>query len=52
MTAEYALKKALGTDSQIQVHSAGLVEAPHEIVQFVKDYRLSTAYQNPGKHRI
>ena len=40
MTAEYALRNALGTDTQIQVHSAGLIEAPHEIVQFVKDYHL------------
>lgn len=38
MTAEYALKAALGFDANHTVHSAGLMDAPHEIVSFVADY--------------
>ena len=40
MTAEYALKSVLGVGTEAQVHSAGLIEAPHEIVSFVKEYLL------------
>jgi len=38
MTAEYALKAALGPQEKIVVGSAGLIEAPHEIVPFVREY--------------
>jgi len=38
MTAEYALRKTLGYGSSVHVHSAGIVDAPHEIVDFVRDY--------------
>ena len=38
MTAEYALKAALRFDANYTVHSAGLMDAPHEIVSFVEDY--------------
>jgi len=37
MTAEYALRDALG-EGAVQVCSAGLVEAPHDVVSFVADY--------------
>lgn len=40
MTAEYALRHSLGDDSGVFVHSAGLVDAPHEIVPFVREYLL------------
>ncbi len=38
MTAEYALKNLLGERSDVYVHSAGLVDAPHDVVDFVSDY--------------
>ncbi len=38
MTAEYALKAALSFDAIHTVHSAGMTDAPHEIVSFVADY--------------
>lgn len=38
MTAEFALKAALGDDPVYDVRSAGLIEAPHEIVPFVETY--------------
>ena len=38
MTAEHALRAALEPDTDIFVHSAGLIEAPHEIVTFVSEY--------------
>ena len=38
LTAEYALKFALGDSSEHEVLSAGLVPAPHEIVTFVREY--------------
>lgn len=38
MTAEYSLRAALGESVDITVRSAGLIEAPHEIVPFVRDY--------------
>lgn len=38
LTAEYALKFALGKTSEHEVRSAGLVPAPHEIVTFVHEY--------------
>ena len=37
MTAEYALRQALG-EQPVRVGSAGLIDAPHEIVDFVRDY--------------
>lgn len=40
MTAEYALKSILAGGTEAHVHSAGLIEAPHEIVSFVKEYLL------------
>ncbi len=40
MTAEYALRAALDSGDSILVHSAGLIDAPHEVVQFVRDYLL------------
>lgn len=41
MTAELGLKAALGPDSNVVVRSAGLIDAPHEIVSFVKGYLAS-----------
>lgn len=38
MTAEYALRAALGDGADTSVHSAGIIDAPHEIVSFVTDY--------------
>jgi len=38
MTAEYSLKKILSPNQNIHVHSAGLIDAPHEIVPFVREY--------------
>ncbi len=38
MTAEFALRAKLGSGADYNVRSAGLIEAPHEIVPFVKDY--------------
>lgn len=38
MTAEVALKSALGPDAAYAVRSAGLIEAPHDVVFFVRDY--------------
>ncbi|MEM6988141.1 MAG: hypothetical protein AAF499_16580 [Pseudomonadota bacterium] len=38
MTAEYALKQHLGSGSRVFVHSAGVDAAPHEIVDFVREY--------------
>lgn len=38
VTAEYALKATLSVDAIYAVHSAGLIDAPHEIVSFVEDY--------------
>jgi len=38
MTAEYALRAALGSCDSVHVHSAGLIDAPHEIQPFVRDY--------------
>ena len=38
MTAEYALKATLSFDSIYTVHSAGVKDAPHEIIHFVEDY--------------
>ena len=38
MTAEFALRARLGSGADYNVRSAGLIEAPHEIVPFVKDY--------------
>lgn len=40
MTAEFALKQTLGSRSNVHVQSAGLIDAPHEIVPFVSDYLL------------
>ena len=37
-TAEYALRAALGPDSTLRVRSAGMIEAPHEILSFVREY--------------
>lgn len=38
MTAEFALKATLGSGDDYDVRSAGLIDAPHEIVPFVTDY--------------
>lgn len=38
MTAEYALKATAGLPPGTRVHSAGLAEAPHEIVSYVEEY--------------
>jgi len=38
MTAEYAMRAALDPNEQVSVHSAGLIDAPHEILPFVKEY--------------
>ena len=40
MTAEFALRAKLGSQTDCIVQSAGLIEAPHEIVPFVKDYLM------------
>jgi len=49
MTAEYALRKHLTGGRNIHVHSAGLIDAPHEIVSFVKEY-LSNRDIDISKH--
>ncbi len=41
MTAEYALRSVLTSRAQAHVHSAGLIDAPHEIVPFVKEYLIN-----------
>ena len=38
MTAEYAMRTNLGSDDNIVVRSAGLIQAPHEVASFVKEY--------------
>ena len=38
MTAEYALRDALQHSSKTQIHSAGLIKPPHEIVDFVRAF--------------
>ena len=43
MTAEYALRACLDEKAALNVRSAGLVEAPHEIVDFVRDYLAQRA---------
>ena len=50
MTAEYALKACLGTDTGFRVRSAGLIDAPHEIVSFVEDH-LTTKGLDISQHR-
>ena len=50
MTAEYALRARLGADTDIRVRSAGLIEAPHEIVSFVEDY-LTTKGLDVSRHQ-
>jgi protein-tyrosine-phosphatase len=53
MTAEYALRQTLGSHSNVHVQSAGLIDAPHDIVSFVSDYLLrrgiDTATHRPRK---
>ena len=43
MTAEYALRAALGPGAGVRVQSAGMIDAPHEIVSFVRDYLAQQA---------
>ena len=50
MTAEYALKARLGSDTGFRVRSAGLIGAPHEIVSFVEDH-LTTKGLDISRHR-
>ncbi len=50
MTAEYALKARLGTDTGFRVRSAGLNDAPHEVVSFVEDH-LTTKGLDISRHR-
>lgn len=38
MTAEYSVRAALGAQTAITLGSAGLIEAPHPIVPFVREY--------------
>lgn len=38
MSAEYALRAHLGSDGKLRVCSAGLYQAPHGIVDFVRDH--------------
>ena len=38
MTAEYAMRTSLGLNQDIVVRSAGLIQAPHEVASFVKEY--------------
>ena len=38
MTAEYALKKSLGSASKIQIQSAELIDAPYPVKPMVSDY--------------
>ncbi len=40
MTAEYALRAAAGPGSTYSVRSAGLIDAPHDIVPFVIDFMM------------
>jgi len=53
MTAEHALRAALGSDTGCRVRSAGLIDAPHQIVSFVKDYLatkgLDVSHHQPTK---
>lgn len=48
MTAEYALRTALDSCAQFHVHSAGLIDAPHEVVPFVKEYLLGRGIDISG----
>ncbi len=41
LTAEYALRKRLGTDTDILVASAGTEDFPHIVHPFVRDYLLT-----------
>lgn len=43
MTAEVALKSALGPGAAYTVRSAGLIEAPHDVVFFVIDFLAERA---------
>jgi len=49
MTAEYASKKTMSPHLNIKAESAGLIEAPHEIVPFVREY-LSNKKIDISKH--
>ena len=40
MSAEYALRNALGAESNIAVSSAGTHEPPHGVLDWVRDYHL------------
>ena len=40
MSAEYALKRALGTGANVSVSSAGTHEPPHGVLDWVRDYHL------------
>jgi len=50
LTAEYTLKHCQGLGVECQVRSAGLIEAPHEIVSFVSDYFISRSI-DISRHR-
>ena len=48
MTAGFALKTALGADPAFDVRSAGLIEAPHEILPFVQNYLADKGHDTKG----
>ena len=50
MTAQYALRANLADDTGYRVRSAGLIEAPHEIVSIVEDY-LTTKGLDVSRHQ-
>lgn len=50
MTAEYALRARLGADTDYRVCSAGMIDAPHEIVSFVVIY-LTTKGLDVSRHQ-
>jgi len=50
MTAELGLRAALGPGSDVVVRSAGLIDAPHEIVSFVKGH-LATRGLDVSQHK-
>ncbi|MFP6740163.1 MAG: hypothetical protein VCD33_00825 [Alphaproteobacteria bacterium] len=50
MMAEYALRAKLGSNTGFRVRSAGLIDAPHEIVSFVTDH-LATKSIDVSPHQ-
>lgn len=51
MTAEFALRQALGGRSDVHVHSAGTDDYPHVVRPNVRDYLLSRGFDVSGHRR-